>query len=90
MSEVATVEKVAKASRYSVSREGMGGRKAKYTEELLRQIVAEKVSLGISVKANCAKRGLPYVSINAALKRLGIENPNKVKTTSPTTSLVEA
>ena len=68
-----------KVNRYSVSRKGMGGRKPKYDEALLRELVREKAENGLSVKANCAKRGLPYVSVNAALKRLGIENPHKPK-----------
>jgi hypothetical protein len=79
----APVQEQVKTTRYNVSRKGMGGRKAKYSEELLNELIREKLEKGLSVKANCALRGLPYVSVNAALKRLGITNPHKVKAVGP-------
>jgi hypothetical protein len=74
-----------KDSRYSVSRKGMGGRKPKYTEEFLKNMVDTKVNDGVSIKKQCREAGLPYISIYMAMKRVGLINPRKsavVKTDS--------
>ena len=58
--------------RYKVSRAGMGGRKAKYGVELLTELL-ELQKAGTSLLAECQRRGLPYVSINSAMKRVGLK-----------------
>lgn len=60
-----TVE--AAKSRYSVSRKGMGGRKRKYSDEKLAEVMA-LVNSGKSLLAVSKEQGIPYVSIRAALK----------------------
>jgi len=59
-------------SRYSVSRKGMGGAPVKYDETLLKEILALKEQ-GTSILQTCKDRNLPYVSINAALRRTGLK-----------------
>jgi len=61
-----------KKPRYSVSRKGMGGAPVKYSEELLKEILALKEQ-GVSILKTCKDRNLPYVSINAALRRTGLK-----------------
>jgi hypothetical protein len=58
--------------RYKVSRQGMGGRKAKYDLTLLTELL-ELQKAGTSLLGECKKRGLPYVSINSAMHRLGLK-----------------
>ena len=58
--------------RYKVSRKGMGGRKAKYDEALLKELLALQAQ-GTALLGECKRRGLPYVSINSAMKRLGLK-----------------
>lgn len=58
--------------RYKVSRKGMGGRKAKYDTALLTELLSLQKA-GTSLLAECKKRGLPYVSVNSAMKRLGLK-----------------
>jgi len=58
--------------RYAVSRKGMGGRKAKYDTELLTELLNLQKA-GTSLLAECQRRGLPYVSINSAMKRVGLK-----------------
>ncbi len=60
------------SGRYSVSRKGMGGRKAKYDLALLQELLALQTA-GKSLLAECKTRGLPYVSVNSAMKRLGLK-----------------
>ena len=71
-----------KTGRYGVSRKGMGGRKPKYSREFLQTFVDTKINDGISIKQQCKNQGLPYISIYMAMKREGLHNPRKVKTTS--------
>jgi hypothetical protein len=61
-----------KKSRYSVSRKGMGGAPVKYTLETLQEILDLKAQ-GVSVLKTCKDRNLPYVSVNSAMKRLGLK-----------------
>jgi hypothetical protein len=65
--------------RYKVSRKGMGGRKPKYNEAQLVAMIARRDQEKISLKAQCREAGLPYVSVNAAMDRLGLKTP-KTKT----------
>ncbi len=58
--------------RYKVSRKGMGGRKAKYDVTMLQELL-DLQKAGTSLLAECKKRGLPYVSVNSARKRLGLK-----------------
>jgi len=53
--------------RYSVSRKGMGGRKRKYSDETLAEVMA-LVNTGKSLLAVSKEKNFPYVSIRAALK----------------------
>lgn len=55
-------------SRYSVSRKGMGGRKPKYTETQMEEVL-ELVKQGKSLLSVAKEKGYPYVSIRTALKR---------------------
>jgi len=66
------METTEKKSRYSVSRKGMGGAPEKYNLALMNEILTLKTQ-GVSVLKTCKERGLPYVSINAAMKRLGLK-----------------
>jgi len=79
-----------KTSRYSVSRAGMGGRKPKYSQEFLQEFVDTKVKDGVSIKQQCRDKGLPYISIYMAMKRVGLDNPRKVQTTSAPAVVVVA
>jgi hypothetical protein len=65
--------------RYSVSRKGMGGRKAVYTKEFLEEILREKTVNKVSVFQTCKARGLSYVSINAAMRRVGLKKTRAQK-----------
>lgn len=58
--------------RYNVSRKGMGGRSAKYDLPLLQELI-DLQTAGNSLLAECRKRGLPYVSVNSAMHRLGLK-----------------
>jgi hypothetical protein len=61
------MEQLEQKSRYSVSRKGMGGRKRKYSDAMLTEVL-ELVKQGKSLLAVSKEKGVPYVSIRAALK----------------------
>jgi hypothetical protein len=54
--------------RYSVSRQGMGGRKEKYTSDQMNEVIG-LVNAGKSLLSVSKEKGYPYVSIRATLKR---------------------
>ena len=58
--------------RYTVSRKGMGGRKPKYDRAMLEDLL-QLQRAGTSLLAECKRRGLPYVSINSAMRREGLK-----------------
>jgi len=60
---------VAQTPRYKVSRKGMGGRKPKYTQAQLDEVLG-LVNAGQSLLAVTKEKGYPYVSVRAALKRM--------------------
>jgi hypothetical protein len=70
---VPETQEVVKTSRYSVSRKGMGGRKPKYNEEQLKAMLVKRDTEKVSLKAQCRELGLPYVSVNAAIDRMGLK-----------------
>ena len=55
----------------------MGGRKPIYEKALLLEILKLKEDKVSSVLKTCKDRGLPYVSINAAMRRLGLKGKKK-------------
>ncbi len=62
--------------RYSVSRKGMGGRKAKYTVAQLNEVL-DLVKAGKSLVTVAKEKSLPYVSVRSALIREGLLFPKK-------------
>lgn len=69
-------------TRYKVSRKGMGGRKKKYTEDMMNEVLT-LVASGKSLLAVSKEKGYPYVSIRNALK-MAKHWPVDVSTVPPT------
>lgn len=52
-------------------------RPVQYSKEDMESLIRDKLERGIPVKANCALKKWPYVSVNKALRRYGLTIPKR-------------